>query len=238
MSLSVPSVHSWVVDRMVSWSPPGRSFIQEAKETPEEGKARYGEIAEAILSVAYDPSEPPLFGGRNGRARTAAVLLSVARMESGFRRDVDLNLGKLARGDGGRSWCLMQVQLGSPMNGKTKTRILFEGDGVSFTSDPGLGFGGEDLIADRRVCVRTGLRMMRRSFSACSRLNVLDKLSAYTTGSCQSGQRESRARVRLAIDWVSQDAPPMSDSEVLAQLFPVAPSSSEPSVVSLFDSRS
>jgi len=80
---------------------------------------RYRAIAADIADVALDPDEPPLFRSDaklpefdrfyDGRIKTAFLLASVARFESGgFREDVD-NMTKT--GDGGKAVCLLQIHL-------------------------------------------------------------------------------------------------------------------------------
>jgi len=113
-------VQKWVVDRMVAWSKPGVTLHPPAMESFEDGQARYALIADAVLTTVA--REKPLFGGSRGRLRTAALLLSISMFESSYRKDVDMNLGKEGRGDGGRSWCLMQVQLGAPIYIDATTR--------------------------------------------------------------------------------------------------------------------
>lgn len=183
---------SWAVAFMVAWAPPGRSQFAEAIETPEEGRARYTEIAKAATKVAYDPATRSLFGGPRGRAQTVALLLAIAYHESGFRRDVDLGLGKLARGSGTDS-CLLQIRVGTGL-----------------TAD---GWSHQDLVSDREKCFRAGLAVIRRSFGACRRLDQRDWLSAYTRGRCVKDEPYSRSRVGLA-----RRAPraPLEDSVVLA----------------------
>jgi hypothetical protein len=185
---------SWAVAFMMAWAPPGRSKIKEALETPDEGRARYADIAKSAMEVVYDPGRRPLFGGSRGRAQTMALLLSIAYHESGFRRDVDLGLGKLARGSGVDS-CLLQIRVGA---GRTAD-----------------GWSHEDLVRDREKCFRAGLAVMRRSFNACRHLDPLDWLGAYTRGRCVADERHSRSRVGLA-----RKAPrvPLEDSAVLAAL--------------------
>lgn len=112
-SQQATEIRKWAVDRMIMWAKPGITLLPSAVETLEDGKVRYGLIADAVLrTVAKNKS---IFGGKRGRIRTAALILSISMFESSFRKDVDLNLGSEGRGDGGRSWCLMQVQLGSPI---------------------------------------------------------------------------------------------------------------------------
>jgi hypothetical protein len=185
------AIIAWAVAFMVAWAPPGRSKIKHAVETSDEGHARYAEIAKSATKVAYDPGTRPLFAGPRGRAQTVALLLSVAYHESGFRRDVDLGLGKLARGSGLDS-CLLQIRVGA---GRTPD-----------------GWSHDDLVRDREKCFRAGLAVIRRSFSACHHLDPLDWLGAYTRGRCVADEPYSRSRVGLA-----RRAPkaPLEDSAVL-----------------------
>lgn len=226
-------LRQWMVSRMSSWAPPGRTYIPEAKETPEEGQKRYAEIADAALAVTFDPSESSMFPGKYGRLRTSALILSIALSESAYRKDVDLNLGKEARGDGGRSWCMVQVQLGAPVDGKTPKRIILTKDGFAFSSDKDVGYGGEDLVADRQVCFRVGLHLMRRSFLACRSLPLLERLSAYTSGNCEDGHESSKTRVERAIRWMTDHPPPLDDLAVKTLLFPDPPQSPQARVLTV-----
>jgi len=235
-SIAVTSLHQWVLQRMITWLPPGRSFIKNAIETPEEGKARYEKIADAAISVVYDPNEKPIFGGKYGRAKTLALILSVAYFESGYRKDVDLNLGPSARGDKGKSWCMMQVMLGRPwIDGNTRKRVVIGDDPyyrmfsrpvkyingqVQFTSDPVEGWGGVELVSDRQKCFRTGLHLIRKSFHSCRSIPVEDRLSVYGAGKCISDMQASRIRVKKAQKWLAHDKPPLLDEEVIKLLHP------------------
>jgi hypothetical protein len=213
---------SWIFQKMSKWAPPGKIFIPEAEETPEEAQERYKQIAKDATEVAFDPSEKPLFSGRYGRSQTVAMILSVAWWESRYRRDVDLNLGKRARGDHGQSWCMMQVKLGEPIkdtDDETPSRIIMKDNGsYEITSDKDRGWTGGDLIHDRQKCFHAGLRMIRNSFNSCSKLPVLDRLSVYASGDCHENQPQSRARVGSAVEWLSYRIPPLTDSEVINSL--------------------
>lgn len=235
--MPITSLHQWVVQRMVSWLPPGRSFIKDALETPEEGKKRYEEIAQALISVVFDPNEKPIFGGQYGRSKTLALLLSVAYFESGYRKDVDLGLGPLARGDNGQSWCMMQVMLGRPshLDSNTRRRVVledkyykiisrptkYENGQVQYTSDPPQGWGGLELVRDRKRCFRTGLHLIRKSFDACRTIPLLDRLSVYGAGECIKNMEASRVRVRKAQKWLAHTKPPLTDKEIMGLLHPV-----------------
>jgi hypothetical protein len=150
---------------MVTWSPPENHHREGAKAA----LARYEAIAQDLAAVVLDEHEAPLFEGATGRAQTALLLAAVASMESDFRKEVDT--GKL-RGDNGRSWCILQVQV----YGKTPEQ-----------------WTGQDLVDDRKRCLRSGLRVMRESFRMCKALPLEYRLSGYTSGSCWE---EPLAKVR------------------------------------------
>jgi hypothetical protein len=157
----------WVLTAMVTWAPPVTAADVD----------RYKSIASDIEAVAYDPLEEPLFAGREGRARTALLLASTAYDESYFRADVD---DGRARGDGGRSTCVMQVWV----EGRTRE-----------------GWSAEDLIRDREKCVRAALHILRGSMAWCRRLKGGDQLGGYTHGQCVYPNRIGRARWARAFAW-------------------------------------
>lgn len=176
---------TWLVGVLVSWVPPGRKLEQfpEARETQEEALARYHSIASDALDVAFLEEERPLFGGAEwtGRARTALLILSVALKESGFRKDVDLGKGKMAKGDNGRSVCLMQLNLGT---------------GTVPVKDAEVGsWDAAAVLGDRKKCFRAALHLMRRSFHSCGG-PLQGRLAAYASGSCDKGQQASFNRIR------------------------------------------
>jgi hypothetical protein len=184
------SIVAWALAIMLAWVPPGRSAIKDAIETSEAGAARYAQIARDAARVAFDPAEQPLVKGPRARSQSLAVLLSVAYHESGFRRDVDLGLGPLARGSGTDS-CLMQIRVGK---GTTPE-----------------GWSHADLVADRTKCFRAGLRLLRRSIGACRHLPPLDWLSAYARGQCTVDEPTSHALIGPALRVRSA---PLDDAQV------------------------
>jgi hypothetical protein len=173
---------AYLLAAMVTWSPPGdHDYYERREETLE----RYASIARDVAAVALDPAEAPLFGGPQGRMQTGLLLASVAFYESGgYRRDVDFGIGDKARGDSGRSWCLMQINLG---DGRTVER-----------------WSGRDLVLDRQKCLRVGLRRLRQSFEMCKGEAFMDRLSGYTTGRCTADDDFSHRRMKRALGWWSQ----------------------------------
>lgn len=209
---------AWLVTMILTAAPMEKpAYYADSKETQEERAARYNSIATDLLEVAYDAQEAPLFKGNDGRAKTAALLLSIASFESGFRKDVDIGVGERSKGDHGRSWCLMQVQLGEAnAAGHTPTRIVLTPDGTyDWSYTLGKGLGGEDLVRDRKSCFRAALHMVRVSFRACGRLPLEQKLRLYVSGSCDAGAPQSAHRVTRAMSWFKKFAPPVSDQEVV-----------------------
>jgi hypothetical protein len=170
-----------LVAAMVGWVP----LYAQPNESHDEVMDRYESIARDAATVALDPDEAPLFDGPDGRTRTALLMLSVASFESGYRKRVDEGRG---RGDNGRSFCLMQIRVGT---GATKE-----------------GWTGPDLVEDRTRCFRAALHILRKSFGICHSLPVEDRLSAYASGSCGLGTEASRRRVNRARDWIARHEPP------------------------------
>jgi hypothetical protein len=152
---------------MVAWAPPKTDADLD----------RYKRIASDIEAVAYDPAEAPVVDGPDGRARTALLLASTAYDESYFRADVD---DGRARGDGGRSVCVMQIWV----EGRTRE-----------------GWSANELVADREKCVRAALHIMRGSLAWCRRLSGGDRLGGYTHGQCVTPNRIGRARWARAFAW-------------------------------------
>ncbi len=176
---------AYLLAAMIAWSPPHEHGYYEPRE---ETLARYEAIARTIANVVMDPAEPPLFGGPNGRAETGLFVASVAFYESGgFRRDVYLGTGKHARGDAGKSWCLMQVNIGGGRTAEDWT--------------------GLDLVNDQDKCIRAGLHRMRESFVHCKSQTFIDRLSGYTDGRCRDGADAAHRRIRRAVDFWAQHPP-------------------------------
>jgi len=224
------SIVAWMVALMVSVAPAGRApATPEAKETQEEMNERYEAIAKDLVAVVYDKNEQPLFKGSQGRAKTAAVLLAIARYESDFRRDVDLGKGPLARGDGGRSWCLGQINLGEPdKNGQTPRRIGVDQNGYWVWSEPGQwGLSGPDLVNQRQNCFKAMLWMVRTSFAICGKIHksqVEFYLNLYAGGNCMKGYESSMKRMNLAKRWLTtkKTRPPVHDDEVMTSMVATA----------------
>lgn len=215
---------AWLVAFMVAKAPLNRPhYIPEAKESPAETQARYEQIAHDIAEVLK--TEKPLFKGPDGKVRTSSVILSIMFHESGFRRDVDLGLGKLARGDHGNSVCMMQINVGKSRTqkwNKVQNRFALPNDPATELEE---GSSAAELLADRKKCIRHGLRLIRLSFASCGRMPQKDWLRVYASGSCSGGEKESASRMGVAMSWYKAHKPSFDDSALSAPLAP--PSLSE-----------
>lgn len=215
------TVLAWILAFMVSVAPPGRkTYYTEAQETKEDAQARYQSIAEDLVEVVYDPNTKVPFKGSNGRSRTVSVILSIMLHESGFMKNVDYGVGKYARGDQGNSWCMMQLNVGK---GRTlKWNIKHDrrprwGDDPKDIFD---GHTGPELVADRKLCIREGLKILRISFSSCGKfgLPLNQRLRVYASGNCREGAEGSAARMNMAIRWFQKSRDKrrlFEDSEVM-----------------------
>ena len=197
-----------------------RSEKSDAKialfETPEESAQRYEDIAKDLVEVVYDPNNKPIFDGPDGRAHTAAVMMSIMFHESGFRRDVDKGE---TRGDSGNSWCMMQIRAGKSPSRTRSWNVKYDrppqyGDSPD---DIEKGFTGQELVDDRKLCFYEGLKMLRWSYSRCGK-DPNGKIKVYASGSCDKGGEASKNRVSTAEKYwkSSQDQRSWNDADIVS----------------------
>jgi len=212
-TLTSPAAAETQLDQVTNWilafirdaAPPGRKvYYPEGQETPAEAEERYLSITKDIVEVLYNPDTKPVFTGKNGRSQTISLILSVMFHESSFMRHVDYGLGKYARGDHGKSWCMMQIKIDDDRTPKwnyVKDRAVNWGDPKEEIRE---GYTGEELVTDRKLCITEGLRVLRSSFASCRRLPLEDRLRQYASGSCDRGAAASHNRVNKAMQWYAQ----------------------------------
>jgi hypothetical protein len=152
------------------------------------------EVVKDIYDIVYDPSYAPWFSGNRARAHDAALATIVAAQESGgFDPLVESGV---KRGDKGASWCLMAMNIG---RGKTLE-----------------GWTGPELIADRKKCLLSGIKAIKRSMNACRGYGMLSGLSAYDTGHCIKDESISVRRVSRAVWLVNRKVP--TDVQIFAEI--------------------
>ena len=145
---------------------------QHVGEDPAETYARYMAHAENIADVALDPTEKPLFGGENGRIKTALVIASIETFESWIKKgpihgDCHEHPDRRCRKstDVPHSFCHMQIQPGP-------TGIILDSETYRFAKPGEKGYTGADLDQDAKLCNRIGLHMVRESFQARGDLSI------------------------------------------------------------------
>lgn len=210
---------TWILSLMTFLAPPEKLAAAPQfpgwEETAEEKHARYESIATDLWEVVYAPENKPAFySGKRQRGETAAVMLAVAFMESGFAKDVDkgpcYREGKwFLRCDGGLSAGLMQLRLGA--------------DVTNMSSHGTEGYVQQDVFADRHLQFFIGLHMIRKSFKACAKYPADWGLNVYASGKCvekmadgtevPKGLVESKKRLELARRLLARGPVPL-DAEV------------------------
>lgn len=181
--MSYEALAAWLLSVMLSAVTPGKSrYPIEAVELPAQAMERYEGIAAAISRVSLDPRERPLYPGALGRARTAALLLTLSYHESSWRRDVDYGLGNLAHG-GGRYHCILQVAV----DGTTQE-----------------GWNETDLVSDRELCVRAALHILQRSRGGCRSRGPDAWLRLYASGDCTRGGKAIDKRLKTLRSWLAE----------------------------------
>jgi hypothetical protein len=192
---------SWLFAMMVAFAPPEKTSkayqFPGHEETVEQKTARYQSIAQDLYDVVYDPDADPVYGGPNGRRRTALLMLAIAFHESGFAHDVDIGPcyrgrdGQSARCDHGKSACVMQLHVGE---GTTPE-----------------GYSQADLFADRKKCFRAALARIRSSLGECKHLDERHRLNAYASGVCTRGDEQSEELMDLVDKFGAKVAAPPED---------------------------
>ena len=175
---------AWILNVFVSLLPPTHvqpRWQAESHETVEEIQQRYDATATDLAEVLS--TEKPLFKGPKGLLQTAALVASVIIHESTLRKAVDT--GQVL-GDGGKSWCLMQVNVGEGqvLVGNEELRSWY----------------GKDLVADRKKCFRAGLAVLRARMYLCRSLaGTPGVISGYIHGSkCLPDDERSFKRWEMA----------------------------------------
>lgn len=184
---------TWILGVLLTIAPPEK--VHQKNESVEDVRARYELTAKAMSSVIDDRG--PLFKGKDGAYKTAALFVAVTKFESELARDVAIGE---RRGDHGKSWCYMQINV----DGKTN----IWGDDVMKT------WTGKDLAQDWTKCFTVGHEVLRYSLKTCAHLKAGDILSGYTAGVCTENEKKAQHRWNYA-QWILRAFP--VPAEVLAK---------------------
>lgn len=175
------TIATWCLAAALFHAPPEtRPQFPGHEESVEQTRERYASICADIEAAATERPERPGFLSHRDRA---ALLLGLAIGESGLARDADLGPchreGKWrSRCDGGRAATIWQLHA---------TR-----DDDSEQTE----LGTHDLFADRRRAARVALRLALGSIGMCRKLPAEDRLSAYGSGRCLTGEYKGSSSVR------------------------------------------
>lgn len=152
----------------------------------------YEDTAKAIASVVNE--EAPLFAGKDGREKSAALLVALAWAESRF--------DPKAVGDHGRSVGLYQI---------FHTNLP--------TAE---GFGRAEILGNALNATKVAHRMLKQSMRVCGKRPVEERLGWYASGdaACSKGLSESRFRVGLALK-AYRAHPPKDTKNAIAVSEPV-----------------
>ena len=175
-------------------------------ETEDEARARLHSVAEDIVTIAMDKSEPSVFARADGRVKTALLQASIASMETGFQKFVDTgdcnqaNYRADRRGncDGGHAFSLWQIHVfgGGYL-------LLEDGTLGSVMYSPSVAqahpewiIKGADLVSDRKKAIRVAQRSERAS------LNQFHSLCGYSGEHCEDGEHpKAKARFDRAVEY-------------------------------------
>ncbi len=187
----------YILVAIMAWVPVGN--LTPYGETEDEVKARLHSVAEDIVTVAMDASEPPVFARADGRVKTALLNAAIASMETGFQKFVDDGSCNRAdyhadrRGDcdGRHAFSLWQIHVTGNgyvllEDGSLSSRMYAAPDVLQTHAV----IGGPELIADRKVAIRVAQRIERES------LRYHGSLCAYSGESCMD-DRHPKAKARL-----------------------------------------
>lgn len=157
------------------------------------------EVAAELAEVAYDPFEPPLYAGAQGRAKTAVLLGVIATLETRLASHVREGHCRPGTCDHGQAVGLMQIHVGP--------------DGILLTErgyrrcghrDPSASCLHEsDLLRDERTAIRLALHMIRQS-----------GLASYC-GEAPEGEVTERRRAEVKA-WLAKSPVPVADGPYMA----------------------
>lgn len=171
---------AWATAAMLALVPHGtRRDLPGWTETPEEMKARYGAIGEAIEEAAL--ASKSSYGDR----AEAALLVALAMEESAFAPDVDK--GPCYRGTRGGAWW-------SRCDGGTSYSVW---QIKPYTRADGTRVTGAELQASRVLAAKRALSLATGALGGCRKLPERERLSGYVRGTCQEGHEGGRKRYDL-----------------------------------------
>lgn len=179
------AVVAWLLSAINAWgaAPLPQTEAAHAEEVR-------GRTADAIMAVAYDAEEPPVYQGHYGRARTALLLASIESLESRFLERILNGHCRPDECDSGHAVSGLQIHMG-------RYGIRLIGDKAAQCLVPMADcYRAAELVDDWVLAERIGIHIYRTNPSQYS--TVLPAL-------------------RQATAWVAKNAPPALDDDVLQE---------------------
>jgi hypothetical protein len=186
-------VAAWILLALTHWVPAPKgaqhdTFVEERSI-----------VAAAVAGVAYDPAEPPIYKGSDGRARTAALLASIASFESGLQPRLAQGLCKPGECDHGLATGLLQTHMGN------YGLVLLPGAGFRYCNAPEPACVTADTLkGNEGLQFRVALHFLR-----------MGGIGRYT-GEGDANGPAARRRVDRAELWIARHPAPAGDAEPLA----------------------
>ncbi len=195
---------TYIFTAILSWCPLATYFVPYG-ETPAAAQARMHQIAEDIVTVAMDASEPPVFAGPTGRIKTALLNAAIPSKETSFQTFVEE--GKCnergyhadLRGncDGGTAWSFWQIHIFGGGYILLDDGTLSSRDAMPriASARPDVVINGPRLIADRQIAARLAQRLER------STMKSYGSLCAFSGEPCNGRHPKADARLERAMDY-------------------------------------
>ncbi len=203
---------NYIFVAILSWIPVRN--LTPYGESEDDAKARMHSIAEDIVTVALDSSEPPVFARADGRVKTALLSAAIASMETGFQKFVDDGscnrpdyvADRRGDCDGRHAFSLWQIHISGGgyillEDGTLSSRMYAAPDVLQSHTV----IGGAELVSDRKIAIRVAQRVERDS------LKYHGSLCAYSGESCMD-DRHPKAKARLDRAMTYYAAHPYTDA--------------------------
>jgi hypothetical protein len=196
---------TYILAAMLSWVPVRN--LTPYGESEDQASARLRSIAEDIVTVAFDASEPSVFARSDGRVKTALLHAAIASKETGFQKFVDdgscnqtayvAHADRRGNCDGGYAFSLWQIHVSGGgyilLEDGTLTSKMYASPSVLASHTL---IGGSELVADRKTAIRVAQRIERDS------LKYHGSLCAYSGESCMEDKHpKAKARLDRAVDY-------------------------------------
>jgi hypothetical protein len=198
---------TYILTAMLTWCPVASYYVPYG-ETEEQATTRMKVVAEDIVTVAMDSSEPPVFSGPSGRLKTALLEASIGSFETSFQKFVDegkcnapgFHADRRGNCDGGTAFTFWQIHVfgGGYIlldDGSLSTALLSP---ALAHARPDLVVSGPQLLADRQTAVRVAQRVIHKT------MHDYHSLCGFTGEPCTGSHPKADHRLERAQVYMQQ----------------------------------